>query len=561
MRLLAALAASAVALAACGSDDGKSSSPGTGTVVAKRGGTITVAAEEELKNFNQNTSADNSLWGAVITRLVWPQMYVVTPDLKMVPGAIADGPAQVVSQEPFTVRWKIKPAAVWSDGTPVTSDDLEYTYLACNDKVDPGEPTVEEDGETYTGVDCGATTGFDMITKFTKVDAKTAEAEFDSPIGEYESLFSRSLPPAHVARTKGENAWSEAFVDSPIVSAGPYMLKEWKKGDSLTLTRNEKYFGTPPNLDTIVFRFIEKGSDQIDALRNREVDVIAPGPQLDLVEGVRELDGVHYESNLGLTWEQISFNLKNELLGDDTVRRAVVLGIDRRRIVADLIAPITDSAVVLNNRFVMTGFPGYQDNAGDFANRDVAAAKRLLDGAGWVEGGDGIRAKGGKRLTLRIATTPGDALRERTEELLQAQLKEIGVELKIDNPEDLFALIGGGEETQGEWDMALFANVGGPTVAIDMSSAYTTGSPYNVAQYSDEQVDALLEQAIAEVDAAKRMALLNDVDKVLWGASAMPDLPLYQKPSFLAYRDTFVNIVDNTTSEGLTWNAEQWGSK
>ncbi len=561
LRLIAVGSVLVLALSACGGGSSKTTASGD-TNPTKPGGGITVAAEQEISNFNQNTSKDNIFWGAMIARLIWPQFYFQTPDFKLEPGFMADGPATVVKEKPFTVRWKINPNAVWSDGVPVSSDDLAYYWESCNGKVDPGEP-VDPDDPTATGVDCVATDGYDQITKFTKVDQKTAEAVFKGPIAEYAALFSNPMPPAHIARAKGKDAWAKAFVSSPIVSAGPYQLREHKKGDELTLEKNPKFYGTPANLDTITFRFIESASDQVDALRNQEVDLIYPQPQTDMVSQVADMEGVHSETNFGPTWEHLTFNFANSILADAKVRQAIALGVDRADLVNRLMKPFSDKATVLNNRIYMNGNDGYQDNSGEFANRNLDQAKQILDADGWTVGGDGIRTKGGKKLSLRIDTTGGNALREKTEELIQSQFKEFGVDIKIDNRpgNDVFDVIFGGKETQGQWDIALFAWVGTVTPAISSAPVYGTGQGNNPGKYGNKTVDDKFDQAIGELDETQRMSLLNEADKLMWGATELPDIPLYQKPTYIAYNDKFVNIVDNTTSEGFTWNAEKWGEK
>jgi peptide/nickel transport system substrate-binding protein len=561
-RVLGVVVALTLVLAACGGDDKGTTPGGDQTTDVQRGGAITVAAEQELTNFNQNTSADNLFWGALIVRLIWPQMYFQTPDFKLEPGFIADGRAEVVSEDPFTVRWKIRSDAVWSDGVPVTSDDLEYYWESCNGTIDEGEPVDPEDS-TATGVDCVSTDGYDKITKFTTPDAQTAEAEFSTPIAEYEALFSYPMPPAHIARAKGKDAWAKAFVNDPIVSAGPYMLKQYKKGESLTLERNPKFWGPAPNLDTITFRFFAESAQISDALRNGEVDLIYPQPQLDLVSQIGELSAVHSEINFGPTWEHLTFNFRNEILAEDAVRAAIALGVDRAALVDTLMKPFSDKAQVLNNRIFMNDTDGYQNNAGEFENLNVEEAKKLLDDAGWTVGAGGVREKGGKKLSLRIATTGGNALRERTEELLQAQLKEIGLDLKIDNRpgSDVFDVIFGGDETAGQWDIALFAWVGTVTPAISTAPVYGTGQGNNPGAYTNPDLDDLFDQAIAELDSAKRTGLLNQADVMMWQDTELPDLPLYQKPTFIAYSDKYANIVDNTTNEGFTWNAEKWGIK
>ncbi|MDZ4825023.1 MAG: ABC transporter family substrate-binding protein [Actinomycetota bacterium] len=546
----------ALVLAACGGgddDDDTSSTDETDT----QG--ITIAAEQELTNFNQNTSADNLLWGAMIVRLVWPQMYFQTPDFKLEPGFMADGPAEVVTEDPFTVRWKINPDAVWSDGTPVSSDDLEYYWQSCNGAVDEGEPVDPEDPEA-TAVDCVSTDGYDQVTQFTKVDEKTAEAVFSGPIAEFDSLFSNPIPPAHIARAEGEDAWGTAFIDSPIVSAGPYTLGEYVKGESLTLERNEEFYGEPANLETITFRFIEEPGQMVDALRNGEVDLIYPQPQTDTIPQVEEIPDVASTISFGPTWEHLTFNFANTALADAAVRQAILLGTNRVELVDILMKPFSEEATVLNNRIFMNGNDGYQNNAGDVEEYDIDAANAVLDDAGWVEGSDGIREKDGERLALRIITTGGNTLREDTEELLQSQYAELGIELTIDNRpgSDAFDVIFGAEETAADWDIALFAWVGTVTPAISSAPVYGTGQGNNPGGYTNPEVDTVFAEAIAELDQTRRFELLNEADAMMWAPTELPDIPLYQKPTHLAYLDKYANIVDNTTSEGFTWNAEQW---
>lgn len=352
-------------------------------------------------------------------------------------------------------------------------------------------------------------------------------------------------------------AWANAFADDPGAAAGPFRLKEWEKGSYVTLERNPDYGGEPAGVQEITFRFIPS-PEQPAALANGEVDVIYPQPQIDLIEQVREIDGVNFDASFGVTWEHMTYNVANPVLADVRVRQAIGLAVDRQALVDTLMKPFSDEATVLQNHVYVNNQPEYAENAGEFAARDLERAGALLDEAGWTVGSDGVREKDGDKLVLRIGTTGGDALRERTQELLQAQLKDAGIELRIENvPEaGIFDVIFGGEATAQDWDLALFAWVGTPTAALDYTGVYGTGQGNNPGGYSNEEADALLAQATAEVDDTARAALMNQVDQLLW--QDPPNLPLYQKPTFVAYKDTIENVVDNTSAEGLTWNADKW---
>jgi peptide/nickel transport system substrate-binding protein len=538
-----------IGLGACAAHHSGATRPvAAGAIVA--GGGITVASEHELTSFNTNTSADDSPWATMITRLIWPQFAYQAPDGSVQPSFIAAGPAVVVSRNPFTVEWKIAPNAVWSDGVPVTSDDLAYYYESCNGRRDHGEAAV---------VDCVSTDGYDRITKFTEVDAKTAEATFASPIAEYASLFTSPMPPAHIARAYGAGAWTKAFVDSPVVSAGPYRLERWDHGTQLTLARNPKFWGPKAHLDTITFRFFSDPTQEPTALANGEVDVVDPGLAAGLGGAYAKLAGVTTSAGVGPEAEHLTFNLRNPILADPAVRRAIALAVDRGAIASTVGAMVGVRVQPLDNHVFFNAQTDYADNAGDLAAPNVSAAMQALDADGWVADAGGVRTKNGRRLTLRIVTTGGDHIREKTEEMLRTQLRAVGIDLETNNRPGASALdvVFGGAHTSRDWDIALFAWVHTAAPALDTAPVYRDGADSNPGAYSNPQIDQMFEQAIAELDAGKRRTLLDQIDRILW--TDLPDLPLYQRPTFVASSVRYANVLANPTSEGLTWNAEQWG--
>jgi ABC-type transport system substrate-binding protein len=134
------------------------------------------------------------------------------------------------------------------------------------------------------------------------------------------------------------------------------------------------------------------------------------------------------------------------------------------------------------------------------------AATALLEEAGYAKGADGIYAKDGRPLSLRISTTAGNQLRETQEQLIQAQLKQIGVDIKIVNADSTKFF--GEWLPQGNFDIANFGWVG------------------------------------------------NQIDQQL--TADMATIPLYAKPTYLAVRDRFANVGDNATQEGPFWNSGLW---
>lgn len=550
--LLAALAALALVAAACRRE---AAPPGP---KLEKGGTIVFGADQELTGFNVGTSKDNGFAGGIIVRNIWPSAYRIRPDFSAEP-YVLDGPAKVLSKSPFVVEWKIKEDAGWDDGTPVSADDFEAVYLICNGKVDPGEPSTKDKdtGKDVTTADCAGTTGYDQIVKFEKVDSKTARATFEPPFAEIEALFG-ALAPAHELKKRGKTAidgFNTGFDENPGPSSGPFKFKEWVRGDHVTIVRNDKWWGEKATLDSITFRFLPESVTQPDALRNNEVQMIYPQPQLDLVETVGQIPGVNSGIGFGPIFEHLTFNFKNEFLKTLEVRQAIALGVDRDAIVTALMKPFSQKASRLDNRIFMGNQKGFEAHGKESAKRDVAKAKTLLEKAGFTKGADGIYAKGGKKLSLRISTTAGNALREQQGQLIQAQLKEVGIDIRIDNSPS--KILFGQRLPGGDFDIINFAWVGTPFPASGNKAVYETDGGSNYTGHSNTKVDDLLKKANAEPDFTKRAGLLNDADELLW--QDLPNLPLYQKPTFLAFYSKYANIEENTTTESPFWNTEEWG--
>ena len=561
MAFTALLVALSLVAAACGGDDDTdSSSGGTETEEVQDGGSIAYAAEQEPTGFNNLTSKDNLLELRHVMRHVWPYAYIAKPDFSVVPTPALAGEAEVVTEDPFTVEWKIAPEAIWSDDTPLSSDDFEWTYLNCNGKVDPGEPTAvdEDSGETITGLDCASTSGYDQVTTFTKVDAKTFRMEFEAPYVEYEGLFGDPLPPAHIGKAKGADGWNTGFDAAPELSAGPYQLKEWVKGQSITLEKNPKWWGPEPKLDTIVFRQLPDPSGHPDALDNDEVQIIYPQPQVDLFEQVRNLQGVHAEANFGPAWEHLDFNFKNELLAIKEVRQAIAYGIDRDRYVNTLMKPFSDKASRLDSRVFVSNQPEYEAHGKDYATRQPAKATAALEGAGFAKGPDGIYAKDGKPLSFRLRVLSPNPLREQLEELMKDDLKGVGIDIKIDNfsAPDSIGKIG----STGDFDLFIFAWIGTPFEVSGTQQIFASDSDSNFGKYANPAVDAAIKKVASTLDEDDRAAELNKIDEMLW--EDLPNIPLFQKPAgLLAYSTKYANITDNTTSEGFFWDSSSWGLK
>ena len=535
----------ALVAAGCGGDGGGGG--GTPTAAIKEGGTLNYAADQEPTGFNNSTSKDNGTSVYNITINMFPQAFHAQPDFTVKMDDQFLDSAEQTSADPQTIVYKIKQNAVWSDGTQITADDFIYFW--------------ENQNGTIKSNDVASTTGYDQVESVTGADnGKTVTVVYKEPFSDWKALFgvSGGLLPSHYI-SKREGGWNTGLDKEPekIPSAGPFLVQNYTAGQSLTLARNDKYFGTKAHLDTIVFRFLPESTTQPAALQNNEVDLIYPQPQLDQVTQVKALADVTSEINFGLSFEHFDFNYKNQFLADAAVRKAIATGLNTQELVDRTVKQFSDKAQPLGNRIWLTGQPQYQDHFGSYGKGDAAAAQKLLEDAGYAKGADGIYAKGGKKISVRISTTAGNQLRETQGELFQAQMKKVGIDIKIANldSQKLF----GEALPQGNFDIANFAWVGTPFAVSSSQDIYRTGGGGNYGNYSNPKVDDLFKQAVAETDEAKSAELANQIDQIL--TEDMATIPLYQKPTFIAYRNTFANITDNSTSEGPFFASSGWAQK
>jgi peptide/nickel transport system substrate-binding protein len=565
--LLALLTILALVAAACGGggDDDNKSDDGAGTgkttetteeakAEVQDGGTLTYASDQKVAGFNNGTSADNKASLQYIVINVYPQPFRTTPDFEVVPDPNYLTSAKQVKDDPQTVELKINPKAVWSDGTPISADDFIWNWQAQNG--------------TNKDIDVATTTGYEDIGSVTGSDGgKTVTIEFKKPFADWKALFGNLLPKHLMEQTApGDVAkqWNEGLANFPTWSGGPFKIASYTKDQTLTLVPNDKWWGEKPHLDQLVVRFgIDTGAVP-QALQNKEIDLAYPQPQIDLVQKIKAVPGVKAEIAYGLSYEHIDFNFHNEHLAVKEVRQAIAYALDRDDIVNRTVKQFDDGGKRLDNRIWLTGQPEYEAHGKDYAKKNVAKAEELLKKAGYVKGSDGIYAKDGKKLSLRIGTTGGNALREQTEQLIQSQLKAAGIDIKIENV-DGSAIFD--EFDVGNFDIALFAWVGTPfSVSSNKAIFSCTESDEgpcdggsNFGAYSNPKVEELFTQAIATADKDESIKLSQQIDEILW--DDMATVPLYAKPVYQPYRDTFGNVKINATTEGPIWNAAEIGVK
>jgi peptide/nickel transport system substrate-binding protein len=570
--LIATGIAGAMVLTACGG--GSSSGSGSSASGSSGGNASGRVVYGEPTDWPENLmpliSAGNATSTADVLVGVLPEVYLIQPDttLKYNSDLLASEPTSQVNGTTQTVTYKIKPNANWSDGKPINVDDFKYSY------------NIQKSTDPASG-GCAAvlsSTGYELVSGITGADnGKTVTVTLKQPFADWKGLFSGSsnpLFPAHVMDKGSDQAncdyitkgWPIADGLPEDISGGPWQVKKSniQNGQQVIIeTPNPNYFGQKPAIAQMIIRGV--GNDPtatVQGIKNGELNVIYPQPQLDLVGQIKKLaPNVDSKISFGLTFEHLDFNTTDPQLSDIKVRQAFAMALDRQGIVDQTVGQFSSDAKVLNNRIWLNTQPQYKDNAPDqYKKQNTAAAKALLESDGYTLGGDGIYTKGGKPLSFKIDTTANNPLREQTITVMVPMLKAAGINATFNANPDIFK----GKEKPtsleaGGFQIALFAWVGAPFISstppiYQAPKGDAVGQNYSRA--GSPQIDQLLTQWQAETDSAKVTDVGNQIDKLLW--DQMATLPLYQKPTFLAHTSNVKGVEDNPTLQGPLWNANTW---
>jgi peptide/nickel transport system substrate-binding protein len=486
---------------------------------------------------------------------ILPGVYTATPDLKpALESEVMDSAVSTVNADDTqTIVYKVKPAAVWNDGSPIGFDDFQYMANVSNPATCP---------------DCAAasTAGYKQISKMVSSDSgKTITVTLSKPFPDWQTMFG-TLDEAKLAAQHGDLTTPKGrlaafnWVNSapPTFSGGPYLITSYKKDSSVTEVVNPKWYGTAPKIQKLIFQIIQDQTAEVPALQNKEVDAIYPQPNQSIVNAANGLQNAGVQTYLGkgLQWEHIDLNTANPMLKDKVLREAIFDAINRKDLTARTVGIFAPGIQPLNNRMYVPGQAGYQDNvsASGQGNGNVTAAKALLQGAGYTGIGTALKNPAGLAINIGCSFTTGNVLRQQSCTILQNQLKALGIGVTLKPTADL-----GGTLGKGTFDMIIYAWVGTPYVVAGAQQIWELEGGGDYAKNNDPAAEALINQAAVSPDQASVRKLLNQAD-VLLTKDAFA-LPLFQKPTFLAAYNTTVNIRDNATSIGPPYNVAAWGSK
>jgi peptide/nickel transport system substrate-binding protein len=480
-----------------------------------RGGTLTLVqgAEPAALVSGVNTS---TFIGTVSTK-IHEGLLDYDFDLKPRP-ALAE--SWTVSPDGKTYTFKLRRGVTWHDGKPFTSADVKFSLEEIWKKLHPrGRTTFAR----VTGVDTP-----DAQTVVIKLSDATPMML--AALSAYES----QVLPRHVY--DGKDFATNPALNAPV-GTGPFVFKEWKKGDFIRLERNPNYWDKgKPYLDAIVVRIIPDGGARAAALEKGEVQlgVFNPVPLAD-VKRLTALPHLRAESRgyeFFAPMYMMEVNLRHEQLKDKRVRQAMMHALDRK-FIAEAIwfgfgKPATGPIMSSSPFYTTQNVPQYP--------YDVAKANKILDDAGYKRGAGNMRFK------VSLTFPPVQPEIPRTAEYIKQALARVGIDVELKNI-DIATFI----RQVYNWEFDLTQNylylLPDPILGVQrlyISSNIKKGTPFaNAAGYENKDVDAAFTAAQTENDQGKRKELFAKVQRII--QDELPAFPLMEMTFVTLYNAKLVN--------------------
>jgi peptide/nickel transport system substrate-binding protein len=529
-----------------------------GSGAPKRGGTIRVGLSQEPILLNPLLGSQTV--NLIVSETMLEGLVQGAPDGTYSPQLAQDIPTQQnggISADGKTITWKLKKGVVWSDGKPFTSKDVLFTY---NVITNPANPIPNR-------------AGYDQIASVTTPDDNTVVVTYKTLYAAFKNHFSKGaavILPEHVFN--GDTLIDKKDFNRAPIGTGPFKFKSWASGDTITLERNPNYREKDrPYLDGMIFKIVPSREAAVQAFKVGEIDALWNLVESNIPEFESLADTVIQPTTSNRV-ERLILNAgcpsgprqgdpacPHPVLGDRRVRQAIELAIDKKALVDKLLFGKTSVA----SSVIPLGWYAANLPASEF-NPDKA--KQLMEDAGWKEGPDGIRVKDGVRARIEYGTTTGDALREQTQQVIQEELRAIGIEVEIKNSPSAVLLgtwADNAPRARGNFDMLMWTTNAELDPQTHLESYFQSSqvpteqsrSGRNFHRILDPQLDQALATAAGTLDEAPRKAAYQTVAERVNADKG--HIVLYNRLEIDAWKK-FVKGHEMNVWDNLAWDTPTW---
>lgn len=444
----------------------------------------------------------------------------------------------IVANDDGTIdmTWRLREGVRWHDGEPFTSEDVCFTWRF----------VTSENSQTYNR------DWYLGIEECLMQDDHTVVFTWSGRFGYFAGIFEAILP-EHVL---GHMTTEEIVNYTPynrgdeLVGTGPFRFAEWRSGEYIRVVRNDDYWrgSDSPSLDEIVWSFVPDSNTRLNAMKAGQYHYARLEPTH--VREVQELQGYAASLISSNTFMHFDLSLNSDraraLFSDRSVRRALFHAIDREAIATQLM----EGTVRVANTPINPTSPYH--NAGVTASEyDPDLAARMLDEAGWVPGADGIRVKDGRRFSFTMLNRAGTADRTAIAQVIQAQLKAIGVEVDFQTLESA-----AWTQTWRSFDWEAIVSAWFLPADPSFTGLYSCGGPNNMTGFCSPELDEVMRASDRALAFGERKPDLDRAQAMLAEDARM--LPIYYNVIPELVSDRVLNYRGSGTNFGSFWNLWEW---
>jgi len=399
-----------------------------------------------------------------------------------------------ISDDGLVITFHLRKGVKWHDGKPFTAKDVLYTYQIT---VDPKTPTA------YAG-------DFLKVKKAEVLDDYTFRVTYDKPFAPSLISWSSAVLPRHLL--EGQNITKSSLARHPV-GTGPYLFKEWLAGQKIVLVSNADYFEGRPYVDGHVTRIIPDMATMFLELRARNIDMMGLTP----LQYTRQTENNLFRQSfdkyryLAFAYTYLGYNLKHPFFADKRVRQAISYAINKEEIISGVLLGLGKPATGPYK----PGTWAYNENVKTYSY-NPQKARELLRAAGWTKtNNDGFLEKDGRPFTFELVTNQGNETRQKCAEIIQRQLKEVGIDVKIRILE--WAAFINDFINKRRFEAVIL----GWTIPLDPDaydvwhSSKTAPEELNFISYKNPEVDALLEKARSTFEQKLRKKYYDRFQEIL----------------------------------------------
>jgi peptide/nickel transport system substrate-binding protein len=541
VKRIVALAALAVVVAGCSRVANETA--GGARHAWTQAGDLRIAIQQDVKTLNPLLNSNTT--DGFIAFLMFEPLLSADDKGNPVPMLATQVPTmdnKGISADGLTVTYHLRKDAKWSDGVPVTSKDVKWSWQA-----------LMNDANNVV-----SRHGYDFVKSIDTPDDYTVvvhlKTKFSPFVNTFFAMSDQPFPvaPAHVL-SKYPDINQVPFGNEPNVSDGPFRFAEWSRGDHITLVRNDSFFMGKAGLDRIDIRIVPDENTTVNELKTHSIDYMfqASPNTYQAITQIPDIKIVYVNVN---GYEDVQLNLARPLLADPLVREAIAYAMDKKQLVSTLTHGVMKEAT----EDIPDWMWAFNPNVHAYPH-DVARARDLLRQAGWAPGPDGIMRKNGEPLILVLVSNNSNATRRQASLQIQAMLRQAGIETDIKYfPGDvLFAPAGmGGVLQLGKFDLSLagwYAGIDPDDSSQFMCENFPPGG-YNYSRYCNADMQAAQNAALTHYDRASRTAAYFKIQQLLYRDN--PEIFFWWTRQVEPINPDFKGFDPNPVVE--SWNAWQW---